>query len=61
MLLITIICVILAILVFRSKRPPEEPGSSRLYRIDNRVVGSVLLILAAVFAVLAYTSGRPLF
>lgn len=61
MLLLAFACVIAAIFVFRCKRPAESPNSSRLYRVDNRVVGSLLLILALAFAVLAYTSGRLLF
>jgi hypothetical protein len=61
MLLLAFACAITAIFVFRSKPPVESPNSSRLYRVDNRVVGSLLLILALAFAVLAYTSGKLLF
>jgi threonine/homoserine/homoserine lactone efflux protein len=61
MLLVSLAFVLLAILVFRYKRPAEAANSSRLYRVDNRVIGSILVILALTFAVLAYTSGRPLF
>ncbi len=61
MLLVALLCVVLAVLAFRSKPPADRPNTSSLYRIDNRAIGSVLLILAAAFAVLAYTSGRLLF
>ncbi|HVX68019.1 MAG TPA: hypothetical protein VHA11_15510 [Bryobacteraceae bacterium] len=60
MLLVTALCLILAVLVMRSRRNPEQPNSSRLYRIDNRVIASVLVILAVAFAVLAVASGRLL-
>jgi hypothetical protein len=61
MLILALVCVILAILVLRVRRPGEAPNSSRLYRIDSRVVASVLVVLAITFIVLAYTSGKPLF
>ncbi len=61
MLLLALACAILAVLAFRAKLPADRPNTSALYRIDNRAIGSVLLILAAAFAVLAYTSGKLLF
>lgn len=61
MLLITLACAVLSVLAFRAKRPPGAPKSSNLYRVDNRVVGSILAILAIAFAVLAYTFGKLLF
>jgi len=54
-------CLVLAFLVLRAKRPAETPNSSRLYRVDNRVVAAVLTVLALTFAFLAWQSGRPLF
>jgi len=54
-------CLVLAFLVLRAKRPAEVPNSSRLYRIDNRVVAAVLAVLALTFAFLAWQSGRLLF
>ena len=61
MLLIAIACAVFSIPAFCAKRPAEQPQSSRLYRVDNRVVGTILAILAVAFAVLAYTTGKPLF
>jgi hypothetical protein len=58
MLILALACIVLAILVFRMKRPPETPNSSRLYRVDNRVVAAILMVLAITFGVLAWTSGR---
>ena len=60
MLILSLICLILAVLVLRAKRPAETPNSSRLYRVDNRVVAAILTILALTFAFLAWHSGRPL-
>ena len=60
MLLLTLFCLILAVLVLRAKRPAEVPNSSRLYRIDNRVIASVLIVLAIAFAILACASGKLL-
>jgi hypothetical protein len=54
-------CLALAVLVLRAKRSAETPNSSRLYRIDNRVVSAILVILAITFAFLAWQSGRLLF
>lgn len=61
MAIVAVVCLVLALLVWRAKRPAEVPNSSRLYRVDNRVVATVLLILALTFALLAWRSGRPLF
>ncbi len=61
MLILAFACALLGIVVFRLKPRAEVPNSSRLYRIDNRVAGSVLMVLALAFAVLAYTSGRLFF
>ena len=58
MLVLALACIVLAILVFRLKRPAETPNSSRLYRVDNRVVAAILMVLAITFGVLAWTSGR---
>ena len=52
-----LVCLILAIVVLRAKRPRETPNSSRLYRIDNRVVAAVLFVLALTFTVLAWITG----
>jgi hypothetical protein len=54
-------CLVLALLVLRARGPGETPNSSRLYRIDNRVVAAVLTVLAFTFAFLAWQTGRPLF
>lgn len=61
MLIAMLACLVLAILVLRMKKPADLPNSSRLYRVDNRVVSAVLLVLAITFAVLAWTSGRLFF
>jgi hypothetical protein len=61
MIILALGCLILAILVLRAKRPAEVPNSSRLYRLDNRVVAAVLVVLALTFGFLAWKSGRPLF
>jgi hypothetical protein len=61
MLILMLVCIVLAILVLRMKRPADAPNSSRLYRVDNRVVASVLLVLAITFAVLVWKSGRLFF
>jgi hypothetical protein len=58
MLIPAIVCFALAVLVLRSKRPAETPNSSGLYRIDNRVVAGVLVILALTFAVLGWLHHR---
>jgi hypothetical protein len=54
-------CLVLAFLVWRAKRPAGAPNSSRLYRLDNRVVAGILCVLALTFAFLAWQSGRLLF
>ncbi|MGD0013709.1 MAG: hypothetical protein ABSD56_04690 [Bryobacteraceae bacterium] len=61
MLILALVCAILAVVVLRVRRPAEVPNSSRLYRIDSRVVASVLAVLAITFLILAYTSGKLLF
>jgi hypothetical protein len=58
MLIPALACIVLAILVLRMKKPAEAPNSSRLYRVDNRVVAAILMVLAITFGVLAWTSGR---
>ena len=58
--ILALLSLILAILVLRAKRPAETPNSSRLYRIDNRVVAAVLVVLALAFTVLAWITGRVL-
>jgi hypothetical protein len=60
-LILALLFFVLALVVLRSRRGPEVPNSSKLYRIDNRVVASVLAILGAAFALLAWSSGRLLF
>ncbi|HEX8984300.1 MAG TPA: hypothetical protein VF767_02675 [Bryobacteraceae bacterium] len=60
MLLVAALCLLLAVLLMRYRRTPAQPNSSRLYRVDNRVIASVLLILAAAFAALALATGRLL-
>ncbi len=54
-------CLVLAFVVLRAKRPADAPNSSRLYRLDNRVVAAVLAVLALTFTFLAWQTGRPLF
>jgi asparagine N-glycosylation enzyme membrane subunit Stt3 len=61
MAVLSLACLVLAFLVLRAKRPAEVPNSSRLYRLDNRVVAGVLAVLALTFAFLAWQSGRLLF
>jgi hypothetical protein len=61
MVILSALCLVLAFLALRAKRPPDAPNASRLYRVDNRVVATVLVILALTFAFLAWGSGRPLF
>lgn len=58
MLLFTLAFSVLAVLVLRSKRPLRAPQGSTEYHIDNRVVASVLAVLAVSFAVLAWSTGR---
>ncbi len=58
MLIFTIVFAVLAILVLVVKRPRRAPQGSREYRVDERVVASVLTLLAVCFAVLAWTSGK---
>ena len=60
MLLVTGLFLVLAVLVLRYRRTPAQPNSSRLYRIDSRVIASVLVILAAAFAALAFATGKLL-
>ncbi len=61
MAIVALACLVLACLVLRAKRPAEAPNSSRLYRLDNRVVSAILVVLALTFGYLAWQSGRPLF
>jgi formate-dependent nitrite reductase membrane component NrfD len=61
MVILAVVCLVLAVLVLRARRPPEAPNSSRLYRVDNRVVATVLFVLAVTFVLLAWKSGRPFF
>jgi hypothetical protein len=56
--ILALLFFVLALVVLRSRRGPEVPNSSKLYRIDNRVVASVLAILGVAFALLAWSSGR---
>ncbi|HEY1207041.1 MAG: hypothetical protein ABSH46_22985 [Bryobacteraceae bacterium] len=60
MAILSLGCLVLAGLVLRAKRPAESPNSSGLYRVDNRVVAAILVVLALTFAFLAWRSGRPL-
>lgn len=60
MLVFTILFLFLAVFVLVSKRPRRPPGESTEYRIDNRVVASVLALLAISFAVLAWATGKYL-
>ena len=60
MLLVTALCLVLAVLLVRYRRTPAQPNSSRLYRIDNRVIASVLVILAIAFAAIAVATGKLL-
>jgi hypothetical protein len=61
MAILSLGCLVLAGLVLRARRPAEIPNSSRLYRVDNRVVAAILVVLALTFAFLAWKSGRLLF
>ncbi len=61
MVILAILCLVLAVLVLRVKRPAEQPNSSILYRVDNRGVAAMLTVLALAFAFLAWHSGRRLF
>ncbi len=61
MLILSLGCLVLAVIVLSLKRPAERPNSSRLYRIDSRVVSAILAVLALAFAFLAWQSGRPFF
>ena len=61
MVVLAVACLVLAFLVLRAKRPADAPNSSRLYRVDNRVVAAILVILALTFAFQAWQSGRLLF
>jgi hypothetical protein len=48
----TFVFLVLAILVLTVKKPDRPPYGSPEYRRDDRVVASVLIIMAAVFAAL---------
>ena len=60
MLLLSILFLLLAAFVLVSKRPRRPPEDSPEYRLDNRVVASILGLLAVSFAVLAWVTGRYL-
>jgi hypothetical protein len=47
---VSFVCLVLAILVLTAKKPDRPPYGSPEYRGDDRVVASVLVILAALFA-----------
>lgn len=52
MLVFTFVFLVLAILILAVKKPAEPPYGSPEYRWDDRVVASVLVIMAAGFAIL---------
>ncbi len=56
MFVFAIVFLISGILLWRAKRPAVQPNSSSYYRIDNRVIGTVLLIMAACFFLLGLTA-----
>jgi cytochrome b subunit of formate dehydrogenase len=58
MFVFAIVFLVSGILLWRAKRPEVLPNSSFYYKIDNRVIGSVLLIMAACFFVLGLTAIR---
>jgi len=60
MLVFSILFLILAVVVLMSKRPRRPPGESTEYRIDSRVIASVLALLAFSFAILAWATGKYL-
>jgi amino acid transporter len=61
MLLVAFAFFVIAVFVLRKRYPAETPNSSRLYRVDHRVVAAILGVLSLTFVVLAWTSGRLLF
>ena len=54
MLFFAIVSFVAAVLVLTVKRPRERPFGSPEYRWDERVVASILMVLAIGFAVLAW-------
>ena len=60
MLVLSILFMLLAAFVLVSKRPRRPPEESPEYRLDNRVVASILALLAISFAVLAWITGKYL-
>jgi Mn2+/Fe2+ NRAMP family transporter len=54
MLVFTFVFLVSAILVLMVKKPARPPNGSPEYRWDDRVVASVLVIMAAAFAVLQW-------
>ncbi len=58
MLLLAILFFVLAAVVVTVKRPRRPPENSKEYRIDNRVIASVLLLIAVCFLVLSWVTGR---
>jgi hypothetical protein len=51
-LVFTFFFLVLAVLVLTVKKPARPPYGSPEYRWDDRVAASVLVIMAALFAVL---------
>jgi hypothetical protein len=60
MLVFSFLFLIAAILLLTRRRSTASPNSSRLYRLDNRVMASALIVLAISFAVLAWATGKYL-
>jgi len=58
MLIFALVFGVLAVYVLGTKKPVRGPGESTEYRIDNRVVGFILGLMAIGFAVLAWTTGK---
>ncbi len=58
MLLLAIVCFLLAIIVLTVKRPLRPPESSKEYRVYNRVVASVLMLVGVCFIILSWVTGR---
>ena len=53
MVIFTILFAAAAVAVLTVKRPARPPWGSPEYRFDDRVVASILLLLATGFAVMA--------
>jgi hypothetical protein len=60
MLVFSVLFLVAAIALLTRRLPAESPNSSKLYRLDNRVIASVLIVLAISFAVLAWATGKYL-